>query len=87
MNIDTIMNPRTAPSPIESKGAMLATLTVAETIRELREVPSGELYARLMSRISYSAYEGIIGTLKNAGLVSESAFLLKWTGPGLENQR
>lgn len=32
----------------------------------------------------YSSYEGIINTLKNAGLVSESAHLLTWIGPKLE---
>ena len=28
-----------------------------------------------------AAYERIIGTLKNAGLVAESGHLLKWIGP------
>lgn len=85
MNIDTIVNPSTAP-PAETKSALLAALAVAEAIRTLGEVPSGELYAQLMGKLSYGSYEGIIGTLKNAGLVSESAHLLKWIGPKLEGK-
>jgi uncharacterized protein YutE (UPF0331/DUF86 family) len=59
--------------------ALDAIHTIAETIRELGEVPSGELYARLMGKIELGDYDLILDTLKRAGLVTESpAHLLKW---------
>lgn len=57
---------------------------LAEAIRELKEVPSGELYARVMNAIDIHQYERSIGVLKGAGLVAESNHLLRWVGPQLE---
>ena len=55
---------------------------IAETIRELGEVPSGELYARLMGKIDLSDYEEIIRILKETGLVTETpGHLLRWNEP------
>jgi len=54
---------------------------VADAIRAVKEVPSGELYARTMSHLSLQDYESIIGTLKRAGLVQEENNLLKWIEP------
>jgi len=52
---------------------------LADTIRELHSVPSGELYARVMGHMDINAYERAIQILKNAGLVAESgAHLLTW---------
>jgi hypothetical protein len=74
----------TPASNNEKVAALKIGLAVAESIRELGEVPSGHLYAPLMGRLSLSAYESIIGVLKNAHLVAESpAHLLTWTGPKL----
>jgi hypothetical protein len=63
---------------------VLATLAVAEAIRELGSVPSGHLYARLMGQLSVESYGAIIRTLKGAGLVEEKSHLLTWVGPALE---
>ncbi len=60
--------------------AIRTTQAVAEAIRELKEVPSGQLYSRLMSVLSLSQYNQIIDVLKKAGVVSESNHLLKWIG-------
>lgn len=60
--------------------AIRITQAVAEAIRELKEVPSGQLYARLMSVLSLSQYNQIIDVLKKAGVISESNHLLKWIG-------
>lgn len=54
---------------------------VGDAIRELGEVPSGHLYANLMARMEFSTYEMVISSLKNAGLVTETGFILKWVGP------
>jgi hypothetical protein len=80
MNIDQIMNP-TTPSKADVLAALKIAAAIAETIREVGEVPSGTLYAQLCDRMSLEAYEGFIRALKAAGLVSESAHLLTWTGP------
>jgi hypothetical protein len=62
---------------------------VADTIRELGEVPSSHLYARLTGTLSLQEYQQVITTLKNAGLVAESdahLHLLRWTGPALNSK-
>lgn len=46
-------------------------------------VPSGHLYAMLMSSLpglSLEAYQSLISTLKSMALIHESGFLLTWTG-------
>jgi hypothetical protein len=64
------------------KAALGILTAVADAIRELGEVPSGHLYANLMSKLTLEQYEQIIGVLKSTGLVSESnAHLLTWLGP------
>ena len=55
---------------------------IAESIRELGEIPSGHLYARLMGMMDLSQYEQIIGLLIDARLVERDRFhLLRWIGP------
>ena len=68
----------------EVKAAFGILQAVAEAIRELGEVPSGHLYANLMSKLSLAQFEQVLGVLKGAGLVRESnAHLLTWIGPAL----
>lgn len=55
---------------------------VAETIRELGQVPSGHLYARLMGVMELHQYEQVIGLLVDARLVErDRSHLLRWIGP------
>ena len=56
----------------EVKAAFGILQAVAEAIRELGEVPSGHLYANLMSKLSLAQFEQVLGVLKGAGLVRES---------------
>ena len=59
----------------------LMALVVAETIREVRQVPSGHLYAMLMGKMSIATYEAIINTLINAKLVKRDGHhMLTWVG-------
>ncbi len=52
---------------------------VAEAIREVKEIPSGHLYARVMFWVSLEEYSRIIDILKRAEVIEEtSAHLLKW---------
>ena len=62
------------------KAALGILRAVADTICELGEVPSGHLYAHLMSKLSLEQYEQVIGVLKQAGLITESNHLLTWVG-------
>ncbi len=65
-------------------GAIKAIAAVAEAIRELGSVPSGEFYARLLGHMSLETYTAIIARLKGAGLVEEKGHVLTWIGPKIE---
>lgn len=57
---------------------------LSETIRDLGEIPSGELYAQTMAYLDHEGYEAAIKTLIRAGLVERTdAHLLRWIGPTL----
>lgn len=57
-------------------------VAIAEVIRELSEVPSGHLYARVSDKLDFSQYEQVIGILKRVGFIKETkGHLLRWTGP------
>jgi hypothetical protein len=68
---------------MDKPNAIQLLAVIAETIRELGAVPSGHLYANVMSYMSLDIYNLIISTLKKAGLVEEKAHLLTWIGPTL----
>lgn len=57
---------------------------VAETIRELGEIPSGHLYARLMGVMELRQYEQVIDLLVDARLIErDRSHLLRWVGPAV----
>lgn len=60
-----------------------ALAALAEAIRELKTVPSGELYATVMGHMDERTYASFIDRLVSAELVSRSdSHLLTWVGPG-----
>ena len=59
---------------------------LADTIRQLKRVPSGELYAHVMGSMDLATYERVIQTLKNTGLVAESSHMLEWRGPSIHEE-
>jgi hypothetical protein len=62
--------------------AMSVTVAIGEAIRELGQVPSGQLYAQLMSKLSFEAYSGAIEVLQRANLIKQTtSFMLVWIGP------
>lgn len=67
----------------EQTGSAIAiVLAVSETIRELRAVPSGTLYAQLCGRLTFQNYTALLRTLERAGLISISgAHEIRWIGP------
>ena len=52
----------------------------AEAIRDLGSVPSGHLYARVMSKMPLEDYQQVIGSLIKMDLVREDNYLLTWIG-------
>lgn len=67
-------------TPERVKAALNIVQAIAETIREIGRIPSGHLYAQLMSRMSLSEYENIIDILKRAGVVEVKNYELIWIG-------
>jgi hypothetical protein len=60
---------------------------IAESIRELGEIPSGHLYARLMGIMDLGQYEQVIGLLIDTRLVErDRSHLLRWIGPKANTQ-
>lgn len=64
----------------QRKQAVQIIGAIAEVIREVGEVPSGHLYARLMGKLDLAQYNVCIDVLKKAGLVKEERNLLTWIG-------
>jgi hypothetical protein len=65
-----------------AKAAVDIILAIANWIRDIKEIPSGLLYANVMGSISLADYEKIIAILVNADLVAKDAsHLLRWVGP------
>ena len=66
----------------EAIAAVRVAQAVAEAIRDLREVPSGHLSARLMGVMTLQQYEQVIDLLIEARLVERTpSHLLRWIGP------
>ena len=77
------MNPTT---PTSQPLTLEVYLEVSETIRELKKVPSGHLYAMVMGKMSLEVYQAIITRLKAVSLVRETAHQLTWIGPTFETK-
>ncbi len=70
------------PETNQTKAALHILMAVADSIRELGQVPSGHLYTMLLGKLDLNQYDMLIGILKRSGLVKESTgHLLTWTGP------
>ena len=71
--------PATQAQKIEAQVQLVRA--IAEAIRELKEVPSGHLYARIAGKVSSETYEKVLSTLRRAELISIApSGLLTWTG-------
>ena len=69
----------------EVKSAVNTVRIIADAIREVKNIPAGELYALVMGHMSLQGFNSIINILKRAGLVQEVNFMLTWIGP--DNER
>jgi hypothetical protein len=74
------------PTASQMSAAILMSAAVAEAIRELDSIPSGQLYAQLVEKMDFQTYTYIINSLKKAKLVEEKNHLLTWVGP-FKNQK
>jgi len=68
----------TAETSARVKAALHAIQAIADAIRELREVPSGKLYAAMVGVVSLREYEYTINMLVRGGLVRKRNDLLTW---------
>jgi hypothetical protein len=67
------------------KAAVAVVFALSEAIRELGEVPAGNLYTRLQDKISLEVFERSVDLLVSAKLVRRDAsHLLVWVGPSKE---
>lgn len=82
MSIDDIVHPA-GPTKEQIKAALGILLAIGEVIREKKGVPSGELYAQVMSSLSLNEYNMVIDKLVAARLVKRSNHFLTWIGPKL----
>ena len=69
------------PTPEQIKATVDTLSALAGAIKELKQVPSGVLYSQVMAHMSLGTYERCIETLKGAGVVTESNYLLTWVEP------
>lgn len=70
-----------SPASDQVAGATAILIAIADTIRELKRIPSGHLYALLMPKMSYAQYEEGIGILERAGVVRKTpGHELVWVG-------
>jgi len=73
------------PPRSQLTGALTVVMAVAETIRELKEVPSGHLYAALMGKMDLEEYQSILRVIEGAGLIKvERSHLIRWIGPEVQ---
>jgi hypothetical protein len=71
----------------EAIAAVRVAHAIAAAIRNLGEVPSGHLYARVMGVMDLRQYEQVIDLLIDARLVErEPSHLLRWIGPAANPQ-
>lgn len=61
-----------------TKAAVEIIKAIADTIKELKRVPNGELWAHCMGKMSFNDYQKVIDILKGAGLIKEINNELIW---------
>ena len=56
----------------EIKAGIQILIAVGQTIRELKTVAAGHLYARLMGKMDLEQFDAMIGVLEKQGLVKRT---------------
>ena len=65
-------------SNTQIKALIAAIQALGDAIKELKNVPSGHLYAQVMGKMNIENYQYCIDVLKKAGKVKEENYLLSW---------
>lgn len=60
--------------------ALSVLRALADIIRELKQVPNGHLYARVMEHLTLQEYTAFIEKLKSSKLIKEENHVLIWIG-------
>ncbi len=65
------------------KAALQVSLIICDAVRDAGPmgIPSGHLYAALMSKVGLDAYNSILAVVVRKGWIRNSGHLLTWTGP------
>jgi len=61
-------------------GALNTVVALGQAIKELKEVPSGHLYAHVCGHMSLESYEAAIRMLTKAGLIKVENHLITYIG-------
>ncbi len=60
------------------QAGLAALKAIADAVRELKQVPSGHIYAAVMGVMDINAYEKAVSMLCNAGVIRKAGDLLVW---------
>lgn len=66
------------PTNEQLKAGMQTLIAVSTAIRDLKQVPTGHLYATLMSKMDLPTFNRVVATLKRADVVREADNVLHW---------
>jgi hypothetical protein len=75
------MSVATSFTPAKIRSALNTIFALADAIRELREVPEGHLYARVMTHLSLDEFDAAMRVLKNNKMIKIEHRMITWIGP------
>lgn len=79
-NVDLGWIMRTQELRRQLQASIAITSAIGEAIRDLKQVPNGQLYASIFGAVSLESYTRAIDCLKQVKLVREEAHILTWIG-------
>jgi len=63
------------------QNAILLCKEIGYAIHQVKEIPSGHLYAAVMGHLTLETYNACLATLEKTGLIKvEGSHLIRWTG-------
>jgi hypothetical protein len=61
--------------------ALLLCKEIGYAIHQVKEIPSGTLYAAVMGKVDLHTFNACLATLEKTGLIKvEGSHLIRWTG-------
>lgn len=72
----------TTPTPTQRAKAIKDLIfCLLEAIREVKQIPSGHLYAIVSSHVGLETYNAAIDIIVESGVVTRSNHMLTWVDP------